>query len=661
MRTPPTDREHGDAAGSPGRGSAAPVPVPVPTPAPDPTPTARTSLPGNALAPSAARRFVRSVLTGWNTHAVTTDDATLLVSELVTNAVVHAGTSVDLECRLDPARGGNLVVEVTDHHPARQFRARPRCPSDDRPGPRPTDLRGDAPPDGAPDGTPHGAHSGQGLRLVAELAETWGTAYRRTDKTVWFHLPAQPGPRDADTLCEHALLRDLDAAEALAPGVPPVPLLATARRSAERGHHRALSFLAEASELLAGQFDEDTVAALATQLAVPRLADWCAVWLDDTTTPGAPRPVPRLSHVWHAHETLVEPLRHALLRTPPALPAAGRAVPWPYPPDTPGPAAPPGPSNNGNKGSNGKHGTALACRLVAGGRGIGTLLLGRSGPAAPVMGGDVTALTEDFSRRVAQALASARQYTRQATISRILQRGLLPRGVARIPGVDRAVVYEPRGDASAGGDFYDIFGAGSGSGRWCFALGDVCGSGPEAAVTTGHVRPWLRLLAKEGYGVAAVLDRLNRMLADEAAEAEPGTGGPGFLSLLYGELVPGDDGVRCTLASAGHPLPLLLRPDGSVRPVAAPQMLLGVVDHVGYGSETFTLAPGDTLLCVTDGVTERKHGNRLFDDGDGLATALAGCVGLGAEDVAHRIRHAVHGFAPAPPDDDLALLVLHAT
>ncbi|MCC3779875.1 PP2C family protein-serine/threonine phosphatase, partial [Streptomyces sp. UNOB3_S3] len=321
--------------------------------------------------------------------------------------------------------------------------------------------------------------------------------------------------------------------------------------------------------------------------------------------------------------------------------AAGGAVPWPY--------APAGPTDGPVGGS------ALACRLVAGGRGVGTLLLGRSGPTA--MSGDVVSLTEDFARRLALALASARKYTRQATISRILQRGLMPRRVAEIPGIDKAVVYEPRGDTAAGGDFYDVFAAGRG--RWCFALGDVCGSGPEAAVTTGLVRPWLRLLGKEGYGVGDVLTRLNRMLGEEAAEAENGTG-PRFLSLLYGELTPHREGVRCTLASAGHPLPLLLRPDGSVRSVAAPQMLLGVVDDVGYGSQAFDLAHGDTLLCVTDGVTERKAGNRLFDDGDGLAAALAGCAGLTAEDVATRIRRAVHGFAPTPPDDDLALLVIRA-
>jgi serine phosphatase RsbU (regulator of sigma subunit) len=97
-----------------------------------------------------------------------------------------------------------------------------------------------------------------------------------------------------------------------------------------------------------------------------------------------------------------------------------------------------------------------------------------------------------------------------------------------------------------------------------------------------------------------------------------------------------------------------------VHTAAQPQTLLGVVEDATYTSDTFELRSGDTLLCVTDGVTERRSGSRQFDDGDGLAAALAGCAGLDAELIAERIKRLVHEFGARPPADDLALLVLQA-
>ncbi|MER6981944.1 PP2C family protein-serine/threonine phosphatase, partial [Streptomyces carpinensis] len=330
-------------------------------------------------------------------------------------------------------------------------------------------------------------------------------------------------------------------------------------------------------------------------------------------------------------------------------------VPYPWPGEALGPRA--------------AEGSALAYRLIAGGRPLGTLVIGRAGLLR--FPDEITGLVEDLSRRVALGIGAARQYARQATISAVLQRGLLPGAVAEIPGVRSALVYEPCDQGGPSGDFYDLFPAGDG--RWCFAVGDVQGKGPEAAVVIGLARPWLRLLAREGYGVADVLDRLNQLLLDDATEAAdaaaralvgplaPGDGPQTrFLSLLYGELVPFDGGVRCTLACAGHPLPLVLDRNGDVRTVARPQTLLGVIEDETYLCETFELRPGDTLLCVTDGVTERRCGSRQFDDGDGLAAALADCAGLDAEPIAERIRRLVHDFGERPPEDDLALLVLQA-
>jgi serine phosphatase RsbU (regulator of sigma subunit) len=94
--------------------------------------------------------------------------------------------------------------------------------------------------------------------------------------------------------------------------------------------------------------------------------------------------------------------------------------------------------------------------------------------------------------------------------------------------------------------------------------------------------------------------------------------------------------------------------------VVRPQLLLGIDEGTAFTSEEFYLARGETLLCVTDGVTERRSGPRQFDDEDGLAEALAGCAGLDAELIAERIKRLVHEFGARPPEDDLALLVLQA-
>ncbi|MEW1772132.1 SpoIIE family protein phosphatase [Streptomyces sp. NPDC086777] len=648
----------------------------------------RASLPGSSFAPGSARALVRASFDEWTQCGLLRpeqqrvgEDAMVVVSELVTNAVVHAGTDVEVDWWLEEREETAFVVEVTDHHPSRAPR--------DHPGETPYE-------------TPE---FGRGLRLVASLAESWGVTYRTGAKSVWARLTGRGGtlPDERQLKVAEILAPEPPAPQpqpqpqtqplsgpqsqlAPAPALAPTPTLTHARvGAAERGErvdcsHRperdrdwlnrgALSFLAEASDLLAGQLDENLVAALTGQLIVPRLADWCAVWLEDEATvrgggwgDNGGAGGPRLARVWHGSENRIEELRHALEKDPPCARSGLRSGPEPYP--WPGAAL----------GPQGTHGSALAYRLIAGGRPLGTLVIGRSGPDG--IPDEITGLVEDFGRRVALAIGAARQYARQATISAVLQRGLLPGAVAEIPGVRSALVYEPCDKGGPSGDFYDLFPAGDG--RWCFAVGDVQGKGPEAAVVIGLARPWLRLLAREGYRVADVLDRLNQLLLDDATEAAdaaaralvaagghalpPGDGPQTrFLSLLYGELTPLDGGgVRCTLASAGHPLPLLLGPDGEVSTAARPQTLLGVVEDETYTSETIELAPGDSLLCVTDGVTERRSGSRQFDDGDGLARALAGCAGLNADLIAERIRRLVHEFGGGQPEDDLALLVLQA-
>lgn len=159
---------------------------------------------------------------------------------------------------------------------------------------------------------------------------------------------------------------------------------------------------------------------------------------------------------------------------------------------------------------------------------------------------EILELAEDLSRRAALALDNARLYSERTAISQALQRSLLPPSQPVVPNVEIEVIYRAAGEGNeVGGDFYDVFPIRDGV--YGFAIGDVCGTGPEAAAVTGLARHALRLLAREGFGGPAVLERLNAAILDEGSRSR-------FLTLLYGELHPQEDGsALLKVVCAGHP------------------------------------------------------------------------------------------------------------
>ncbi|WP_190190337.1 SpoIIE family protein phosphatase [Streptomyces minutiscleroticus] len=427
----------------------------------------------------------------------------------------------------------------------------------------------------------------------------------------------------------------------------------------ERLRRGSLSFLVEASDLLAGTLDRDQTLALMAQMTVPTLATWCAVY-----TIADQASEPELSYVLHEDEERIDGLKALLAKIdpPPPVPTPGARV-WSAPATAAHDAAlrtsmrslglnEPATVSSGI-------GTTLATAAAVGGetvvlplvarnRVIGMLTLGK--PTDEHFRQEILELAEDLSRRAALALDNARLYSERTAISQSLQRSLLPPGLPDVPGVEVDVIYRAAGEGNeVGGDFYDIFPIRDGA--YGFAIGDVCGTGPEAAAVTGLARHALRLLAREGFGGPAVLERLNSAILDEGERSR-------FLTLLYGELWPQEDGSAVLkVVCAGHPLPLRLRQDGTVESAAEPQPLLGVMDDLELYEETVTLDPGDVLLCVTDGVTERREGTRMLGD-DGLADVLTTCTGLTAGAVAARIMRAVERFASDAPSDDMAILAM---
>jgi serine phosphatase RsbU (regulator of sigma subunit) len=298
---------------------------------------------------------------------------------------------------------------------------------------------------------------------------------------------------------------------------------------------------------------------------------------------------------------------------------------------------------------------------------LGLLILG--GPHGGRPSREVQRLAEDLAARIALALENSRLTARQQQASDALRAALVPPELPRIPGVELAFAHDlPSTDllstdllstdvsrsglsrADAGGDFCDVFPVTGG--RWRFAIGEVCGTGPATLSVTSLARNALRILGAAGLGIPAVLDQLNQLILDERA---PGT----FLTLVHGEIVPGDP-ARVSLACAGQPLPLALRGQGRPESVAVPQPVLGVIEGQGFTAQQVTFGPGDLLLCVTDGVTRRRDGDRLLDDDDGLARLLAACTGLTADVVADKVHEEVRTFGGHPAVDGMAVLVIRA-
>ncbi|WP_432033044.1 SpoIIE family protein phosphatase [Streptomyces antibioticus] len=429
----------------------------------------------------------------------------------------------------------------------------------------------------------------------------------------------------------------------------------------ERLRRGSLSFLVEASDLLAGTLDRDQTLALMAQMTVPTLATWCAVY---TIADQASEPY--LSYVLHEDEELIDGIKSLLskIAPPDPVPTPGARV-WAAPAAAAHDSALRSSMRSLGLSGSSTHqvspgigptlataaavgGETVVLPLVARNRVIGMLTLGK--PTDEHFRQEILELAEDLSRRAALALDNARLYSERTAISQSLQRSLLPPGLPDIDGVEVDVIYRAAGEGNeVGGDFYDVFPISDGA--YGFAIGDVCGTGPHAAAVTGLARHALRLLAREGLSGPAVLERLNSAILDEGDRSR-------FLTLLYGEMRPQADGsAELKVVCAGHPLPLRLRQDGTVEPAAEPQPLLGVMDDLELYEQTVILDPGDVLLCVTDGVTERREGTRMLGD-DGLADVLTTCTGLTAGAVAARIMRAVERFASDAPSDDMAILAM---
>jgi serine phosphatase RsbU (regulator of sigma subunit) len=296
--------------------------------------------------------------------------------------------------------------------------------------------------------------------------------------------------------------------------------------------------------------------------------------------------------------------------------------------------------------------SVCALPLVAGGRRLGVLRF--SFEVARLFDEEERRFALALAAQAAQALDRAQLEEQRATLSRRLQRGLLPGRLPAVPGVEVAAASHPAGNgAELGGAFYDVWP--TDGGHWAFAMGDAAGSGPEAAALSALVRFSLRALTVDDGDPVEVLRRLNRVMLGSPSDE---LGAERFCTLLVGLLVPGHQ-VEVRLSSAGHPSPLLRRRSGPVELVPVGGTVLGVVPEPEVGSARVALDPGDTLLVVTDGAVQARAQGRPFGiEGVRAAVATAPDSARGTADA---LVAAVRDHVTDELDDDVAALALRVT
>jgi serine phosphatase RsbU (regulator of sigma subunit) len=274
-------------------------------------------------------------------------------------------------------------------------------------------------------------------------------------------------------------------------------------------------------------------------------------------------------------------------------------------------------------------------------------------------------LAQEYAVRVGTALSAAALYREQAHLGEVLQGSLEPPPLPQaVDGLVLGSAYRPaRESLRVGGDFYEVLPV-TPAGETPFLLGDVCGKGIEAAVLSGRVRQSLHALRLVEREPAALLELLNAALLDaadlDAAAAAPM---PRFATMVLGDARPAPDGsVRLRLATGGHPPPYVLRADGTVEEVPVSGTLVGALRDGEFGDAEVVLAPGETCLLYSDGVTEARggpHGQDFYGE-ERLERALAGCVGAPAQVVCERVLQLLTTWLAGRDHDDVALLALQA-
>ncbi|MFD7689467.1 SpoIIE family protein phosphatase [Streptomyces sp. NPDC059781] len=282
--------------------------------------------------------------------------------------------------------------------------------------------------------------------------------------------------------------------------------------------------------------------------------------------------------------------------------------------------------------------------LIASGRPVGTCVLSYAAPHHFTT--EERAVLTNLAGLIAQALERAMLYDAKHRLAHGLQEALLPHTLPSLAGIEAAARYLPATQGmEIGGDFYDLVPT---QGMAAAVIGDVQGHNVTAAGLMGQVRTAVRAYTAVGQAPEEVMRSTNRLLLDLGSEL--------FASCLYLRLDPAHE--RAVMSRAGHPPPLLRRPDGRVRVLdLAGGPLLGIDGSAAYPSTEVGLSPGSLLVLYTDGLVE-SPGTDFEDAVADLCRRLTDLGDLPLDDLADALVQ--HGADAENRLDDIALLLLRA-
>jgi integral membrane sensor domain MASE1 len=303
---------------------------------------------------------------------------------------------------------------------------------------------------------------------------------------------------------------------------------------------------------------------------------------------------------------------------------------------------------------------AAAASLLVGGVAIGFTAHGQGpfamhGPDARLVLAQTFAAVAGVTALVLGVVTCQRRRAENEVreIATTLEQSLVPGRLPWVPEIASATYFRAAGDGhGVGGDFYDLFRLTDR--RWALTIGDVCGKGVPAAAQTAMARHTLRAASLRESLPSRVLAALNEAVRRQEGDVAA------MCTASYATIDLNGSRAIVHMSSAGHPLPLLLRADGTVTQFGEPGQLLGVFPDPALADEAVELRVGETLLFYTDGLTDAYAPERVVQLSE-LQAVLGACADRTPAQTLTLIRRKLLQADDAEPRDDIAIVALQLT